>query len=43
MENGNVRDYIRLNPDADRMRLVSEVASGAHKIWRLISAAYVDR
>jgi hypothetical protein len=43
MKNGNVRDYIRLNPDADRMRLVSEVASGAHKIWRLISAAYVDR
>jgi len=43
MENGNVRDYIRLNPDADRMRLVSEVASGAHETWRLMSAAYIDR
>ncbi|KAI9433952.1 kinase-like domain-containing protein [Lactarius indigo] len=28
MENGNIRDYVRSNPDADRMRLLSEVASG---------------
>ncbi|KAH9057103.1 hypothetical protein EDB83DRAFT_2316074 [Lactarius deliciosus] len=28
MENGNIRDYVRGNPDADRMRLLSEVASG---------------
>ncbi|KAH9029102.1 hypothetical protein EDB85DRAFT_1555024 [Lactarius pseudohatsudake] len=28
MENGNIRDYVRDNPDADRMRLLSEVASG---------------
>jgi hypothetical protein len=31
MENGNIRDYIRANPRADRMRLLGEVASGAHK------------
>lgn len=28
MENRNIRDYVRGNPDADRMRLLSEVASG---------------
>ncbi|KAF8266619.1 hypothetical protein EI94DRAFT_1786854 [Lactarius quietus] len=28
MENGNIRDYVRVNPDADRMRLLGEVASG---------------
>ncbi|KAH9001757.1 hypothetical protein EDB92DRAFT_1812453 [Lactarius akahatsu] len=28
MENGNIRDYVRGNPDADRMRLLGEVASG---------------
>ncbi|KAH8980822.1 hypothetical protein EDB86DRAFT_3087571 [Lactarius hatsudake] len=28
MENGNIRDYVRGNPDADRMQLLSEVASG---------------
>jgi hypothetical protein len=33
MENGNIRDYVRKNPGADRLRLLSEVASGAHKTW----------
>ncbi|KAI9508854.1 ras guanine nucleotide exchange factor domain-containing protein [Russula earlei] len=28
MENGNIREYLRKNPDADRTRLLSEVASG---------------
>ncbi|KAF8273843.1 hypothetical protein EI94DRAFT_1715048 [Lactarius quietus] len=28
MENGNIRDYVRGNPDADRMLLLGEVASG---------------
>jgi serine/threonine protein kinase len=28
MENGNIRQYIQRNPDADRVRLLSEVASG---------------
>ncbi len=32
MENGNIREYIRGNPDADRMRLLSEVASGAYSL-----------
>ena len=31
MENGNIRDYIRRNLGADRVRLLSEVASGADK------------
>lgn len=36
MENGNIRDYVRKNPGADRLRLLGEVASGAHKdiVWR---------
>ncbi|KAF8497035.1 kinase-like domain-containing protein [Russula emetica] len=28
IENGNIREYLRRNPDADRVRLLSEVASG---------------
>ncbi|KAH9967848.1 hypothetical protein BC827DRAFT_1263627 [Russula dissimulans] len=28
MEHGNIREYLRRNPDADRTRLVGEVASG---------------
>jgi hypothetical protein len=32
MANGNIRDYIRGNPDADHMRLLSEVASGAYSV-----------
>ncbi|KAI0255388.1 ras guanine nucleotide exchange factor domain-containing protein [Lactifluus subvellereus] len=28
MGKGNVREYLRINPDADRLRLLSEVASG---------------
>jgi len=28
MENGNLREYIRGNLDVDRMRLLSQVASG---------------
>jgi len=31
MENGNIREYIRRNPGADRMRILGEVASGQHK------------
>jgi len=29
--NGNIRDYIRRNPDADRLRLLGEVASDARR------------
>ena len=32
MANGNIRDYVRANPDADRMRLLNEVASGAYSV-----------
>ena len=32
MANGNIRDYVRANPDADRMRLLIEVASGAYTV-----------
>ena len=33
MENGNIRDYIQTNPNADRMRLLGEVASGAYNVY----------
>jgi serine/threonine protein kinase len=33
MDNGNIRDYVRKNPDADRMRLLGEVASGACSVY----------
>ena len=32
MANGNIRDYTRENPGADRMRLLIEVASGAYSV-----------
>ena len=32
MAHGNIRDYVRANPDADRMRLLIEVASGAYSV-----------
>ena len=32
MANGIIRDYVRENPDADRMRLLNEVASGAYSV-----------
>ena len=32
MANGNIRDYVRENPDADRIRLLVEVASGAYSV-----------
>ena len=32
MSNGNIRDYVRENLDADRMRLLNEVASGAYSV-----------
>lgn len=37
MENGNIRDYVRGNPDADRMRLLIEVASGVYSAWLCVS------
>ncbi len=40
MENGNIRDYVRGNPDADRMRLLSEVASGTYGVWLCVSGLY---
>jgi hypothetical protein len=42
MENGNIRDFTRRN-DTHCMRLLSEVASGAHKTLAvLVSVTYVD-
>jgi hypothetical protein len=38
MENGNIREYIRRNPNADRMRLLSEVASGVYNHPNAVSA-----
>jgi hypothetical protein len=32
MENGNIREYIERNLYADRMRLLSEVASGVYDV-----------
>jgi hypothetical protein len=40
MENGNLREYIRGHRDADRMRLLSQVASGAHTTWFCLSDPY---
>ena len=37
MANGNIRDYVRANPAADRMRLLSEVASGAYGVCLALS------
>jgi hypothetical protein len=37
MDNGNIRDYVRKNPDADRMRLLGEVASGAYNVYLVLS------
>ena len=37
MDNGNIREYIRKNPDADRMRLLGEVASGACNVYLVLS------
>ena len=37
MDNGNIREYIRKNPDADRMRLLGEVASGACNVYLVMS------
>ena len=34
MENGNIRGYLRKNPEADRVRLLSEVASGTLHLVR---------
>ena len=35
MANGNIRNYVRENPDPDRMRLLSEVASGTYSCLAL--------
>jgi hypothetical protein len=32
MEKGNIREYLRINTDADRLRLLSEVASGMYNV-----------
>lgn len=40
MENGNIREYVQENPDADRMRLLIEVASGAYSVWLRVGGVY---
>ena len=40
MENGNMRQYIQRNLDADRLRLLREVASGAYKTWYGVDGLY---
>ena len=42
ISNGNIRDYIRSNPDADRLRLLGNVASGPHKYGCSVLAANID-
>ena len=37
MNNGNIREYIQKNPDADRMCLLGEVASGACNVYLVLS------
>ena len=34
MDNGNAITYVQNHPEVDRVRLLSEVASGAHQFYR---------
>jgi hypothetical protein len=38
MRNGNIRDYIKINPNVDRLRLLSEVVSGVYTVPSGMSA-----
>jgi hypothetical protein len=38
MRNGNIREYVRINPNVDGLRLLSEVASGVYNVPSGMSA-----
>lgn len=40
MENGNIREYVQRNPNVDRVRLLSEAASGAREEWFGVNDMY---
>ena len=40
MENGNIREYALRNPGVDRVRLLSEIASGACETWYGVNGLY---
>ena len=40
MEHGNAREYIKRNPNVNRVRLLSQAASGARKAWFGVNDLY---